>query len=1239
MAMKSWKDLIVPRDEIIIGSINESMFTASLDNVIANREEDPTYSDGASFFDNTHITKGLSKVIIQVFSSLLGKKAGNNVIELRTTFGGGKTHALISLYHLSQNLSIFSTHKSLSEINKELEVPEELTIHLAALIGSRENVSIRRKIMIDGEETEVKTWCGELAYQLGGEEGYKIVAPNDFDKSAPGKDTIYQLLDSINEPCLILMDEAVSYLSSLGGIDKHLYNETLQFIQQLVEVVSKRDGCAFVFSLPETKIECGSEEGEEARDFMEDAAKKVNQISTEETYAKTKKVTQRVKTSVDPVEFKEIFEIIRKRLFKPISAAQFEEIREVLTEFWDVMKSWGEKFLPGDIFRTAGVDITYEQKFLKAFPFHPSLFDTFYNEWGAHAQFQRTRAMLRIFAKVVNYFWRAEENLDIIMPGDLPFDKDDSVKTELLNYMGENFESVIAQDMKRCSDLESKYSGDYSKWQVYSRLFRSIFLHSLPVGGKSQGVPEMGILLECIHINMTPASFKDAIQDLKDNLFHLFQEGSNYVVKFDINLNAMIVDECERVDQKQVEDFLWKKIETLVPKSYAACLWPEESKDIPEKPASSALPNIIFVICSTKFATTKLAIEKQCISKMQGFVTMRGSTPRVYKNSVFFVLMNRGYIEEITKNVTRYIAMDQIYGGAKPDESQFQQLNSSQLADMIRAMYELNPEESLKTRLKSVDSKMKLVVNNEKTISTLILNAYTHVAHWNGKSFDQYEIVTTKTKLVERVQDTLIEQGLIMNQMAPGYISNQIGEIISVETFWGNFFQVLGENIPASVNVMQKSLSEAIQQKKLAYCVYSEGIIDIETNKPDDFPVWGYGDTIEPKEIKIAATSWLLPAACAEKIIANGETAPANPTLNDIPELRPFENQTKITWSLSNKATYYKLFRDVSTIQDVGVLTPIYEGKQSEFTDQFETPAPYYFVVLAGNNFGESALSSSKSVEYRIDFPPLSAVLNKIQQKKKNEQAIEISWNAAKGAETYILLQSNKVITEATDGESLFEGTEINFEYTIPSIGIYYFAVIARNKFGDSSVSNCEGISFGPASPPMASKLKVKLDSALKSVEIEWTEISDAAGYRLYRDTDSIKEFTPSLIELVNDNVISFQDDPVNAGTYYYAVIAYNENGDSVFSNSESITIAGEENPIVVSLGIEVEYLTDFADNFGEITGDFIKIGADPEISIIFKARIPNNITKMAQSTLKNKLNDILNKIKGTSDVKISWDV
>jgi predicted AAA+ superfamily ATPase len=97
--MKTIFDLTTPRAEVLQGELNEGKFAARLKSVIEDTA-DPIYQDVSRFFTNTYPTTGLKTLLQEVLGRLTGQMPTNNpVIRLETSFGGGKTHNLIALYH------------------------------------------------------------------------------------------------------------------------------------------------------------------------------------------------------------------------------------------------------------------------------------------------------------------------------------------------------------------------------------------------------------------------------------------------------------------------------------------------------------------------------------------------------------------------------------------------------------------------------------------------------------------------------------------------------------------------------------------------------------------------------------------------------------------------------------------------------------------------------------------------------------------------------------------------------------------------------------------------------------------------------------------------------------------------------------------------------------------------------------------------------------------------------------
>jgi predicted AAA+ superfamily ATPase len=95
--MKPFHTIAVPHKDILEGRLTMDVFAADLWEVSRNRGPDE-YKDAETFFRKTYLTKGLENLLNIVEKRLRGR-GGDPVIQIQTPFGGGKTHALIAMYH------------------------------------------------------------------------------------------------------------------------------------------------------------------------------------------------------------------------------------------------------------------------------------------------------------------------------------------------------------------------------------------------------------------------------------------------------------------------------------------------------------------------------------------------------------------------------------------------------------------------------------------------------------------------------------------------------------------------------------------------------------------------------------------------------------------------------------------------------------------------------------------------------------------------------------------------------------------------------------------------------------------------------------------------------------------------------------------------------------------------------------------------------------------------------------
>ena len=96
--LPSWREVIEPHPDVAQGRYKNAEFAADLAQV-ARGEGSFEYRDPVEFFARTYVTEGMTGLLVQALKRVRGKD-GEPVIQLKTAFGGGKTHSMLALYHM-----------------------------------------------------------------------------------------------------------------------------------------------------------------------------------------------------------------------------------------------------------------------------------------------------------------------------------------------------------------------------------------------------------------------------------------------------------------------------------------------------------------------------------------------------------------------------------------------------------------------------------------------------------------------------------------------------------------------------------------------------------------------------------------------------------------------------------------------------------------------------------------------------------------------------------------------------------------------------------------------------------------------------------------------------------------------------------------------------------------------------------------------------------------------------------
>ena len=121
--MKPWREIAVPHRDVLEGTFQQAEFAADITAVNtgkATRE----YQEAAAFFDRTVITEGMRLLLIQVAQRLSGT-GGEPVIQLQTAFGGGKTHTMLAVYHLTMRKCALTELSGIASVLEEADIKDK----------------------------------------------------------------------------------------------------------------------------------------------------------------------------------------------------------------------------------------------------------------------------------------------------------------------------------------------------------------------------------------------------------------------------------------------------------------------------------------------------------------------------------------------------------------------------------------------------------------------------------------------------------------------------------------------------------------------------------------------------------------------------------------------------------------------------------------------------------------------------------------------------------------------------------------------------------------------------------------------------------------------------------------------------------------------------------------------------------------------------------------------------------
>jgi predicted AAA+ superfamily ATPase len=638
-----WREVVSPHRDVASGRYQQAEFAADLWQVYLGEGTDE-YRKPAEFFRRTFLTESLTQLLSRAVERLAGQ-GGDPVVQLQTNFGGGKTHSMLALYHLFSGAAPGDL-AGIDAVLKPAGVTKLPAVKRVVLVGNKISPG-NPTAKPDG--TVVRTLWGELAWQLGGKKAFKRVQADDEKATNPG-DVLRELMNE-HGPCLILIDEWVAYARQLhdqGDLPGGSFETQFSFAQALTEAARAAKQCLLVISLPASDttgsphavaddVEVGGERGRAALDRL-------------------RHVVGRLEASWRPASAEESFEIVRRRLFEPlVEKAQFVARDTVARAFYDSYRTQQEEFPP----ECRGAD--YEQRLKAAYPIHPEVFDRLYSDWSTLVKFQRTRGVLRLMASVIHSLWEKGDRSPLILPASIPID-DPRVQFELTRYLSDNWVPVIEKDVDGPNSLPLRLDSEIpnlGKFSACRRVARTIYLGSAPIAAAAhRGLEDRRVKLGCVMPGETPAAFGDALRRLAATATFLYQDGPRYWYSTQPTVTKLAEDRAEQLkrDPDKVVEEIDRRLRADLRRTG------DFSRVHPMPTSGQEVPDDLdarLVVLGINHAYSKEQ-GSPAEAAAKSILEMRGNTPRLYRNTLVFLAVDKARLQDLDEAVRRYLAWESI---------------------------------------------------------------------------------------------------------------------------------------------------------------------------------------------------------------------------------------------------------------------------------------------------------------------------------------------------------------------------------------------------------------------------------------------------------------------------------------------------------------------------------------------------------------------------------------------------
>ncbi|MCC6354948.1 MAG: DUF499 domain-containing protein [Verrucomicrobiae bacterium] len=394
----------------------------------------------------------------------------------------------------------------------------------------------------------------------GGAKAMAALGDADRQDASPNDKQVQALLP--DGPILILLDELVIYMAKLSETGR---GNLLGFLNLLMSVVSARPQSVLVVTDPGNQAVYAKESARLA-DALSGSAKDLEEIFG------------RKMASIDPIG-DESPKVIVRRLFGSVDPAAAKRTADTYCDLYQRVAAADPRLLPSGG-ATPPTSPDYRKAIEVSYPFHPRLLKTAEERLGAMDSFQKSRGVLRLFARIIRDVWDRKEPCGLISAGEINWSNRD-IRSDLLDRLQrDRFAAAIGADIEgHARDL------DGGERRTHTRVASALLLESLDIGNASSGLDAPEVTLATLRPEDAGPEPGEALDRLIGACWHTYPMpgGRGWQFRYDANVIRQIdelrgkvpVDDAANRIRAEVQQYFGGA-------AFKLAAWPSHANQVPE---------------------------------------------------------------------------------------------------------------------------------------------------------------------------------------------------------------------------------------------------------------------------------------------------------------------------------------------------------------------------------------------------------------------------------------------------------------------------------------------------------------------------------------------------------------------------------------------------------------------------------------------------------------------------------